>query len=927
MPRNDEVVGRDSELASIIEFLGNSSAGCAGMLLVGEAGIGKSTVWTAGLEAARQRSVTVLACRCGQPDAKLSFSALGDLLGPVLDRAAAQLPAPQARALDIALVRADPTGAALDRRAVSLGFLSLLQQLSASTSLLLAIDDIQWLDTATAGVLEFALRRLESEPVTVLASLRSPQDDPMPLDLGDSVLAGGLARLPLGPMTFGAISKILHDQASTSLSRPLAWRIFQASGGNPFYALELARALLERGADQPAGEPLPVPVGLARLVRARLSGLPEATRELLLLAAALPQPTVALLAQACRGLPVLRSLQPAIDRGITEIVGGEIRFAHPVWASAAYSAAAPAERQQVHLRLAAVAGDVEGRARHLALAAEQPSEEVAEALSEAASAARARGAGQAAAEYAALAARLTPGSERQSRRRIEAADYLFHAGDSAGAGRTLEALVAELPPGQVRAQARVGLGRIRMYDAGNQAAMGVLEPALEDARDEPLLQAEIHQTMAWICDFDLAEGRKHADAAIALLDDAAAPALLAGALGAKLWLEFLLGYGLHLDLAERAAALEQQARATRAVEGADLPLGALLKSADHLDEAREKLEGVLAAATREQDESSRFEVLLELGHLECLAGRWPLAERYKAEAAEFVELTGQDEPRPAVLALGGLVDALLGRLESAHAQAGDGLELAEASHSTWFVLMTLPVLGFADLSAGRPAQAAVQLARADELCERIGLREPGRFRFHADYVEALIASGELDSAADVLNRFEGRGRALNRAWAMATSARCRGMLLAARGDMIAAFAQIEIALRHHEQLPMPFELARTLLAGGQICRRARRKRDAKDMLTAAESMFASLGAVTWAASAADGLSRLGIRAHAPLELTETERQVAELAAAGMTNREIAERMFISLRTAEANLSRVYRKLGIRSRAELARDFGARGVQA
>jgi DNA-binding CsgD family transcriptional regulator len=927
MPRSGEVIGRDAELASIAERLSTISSGCVGLLLVGEAGIGKSTVWSAALEAAVSRSVTILACRCAQTEATLSFSALGDLLGPVLDDAAALLPAPQTRALEIALLRADPTDAALDTRAVCLGFLSAVRQLSRSASVLLAIDDIQWLDAATAQVLEFALRRLVSEPVALLASMRSPQDGDLPLDLNDAMLAGGLVRLPVGPLAAGAITKILHDQAGASMSRPLVWRIFQASGGNPFYALELARELQAHGAEPAAGEPLPVPAGLARLVEARFAGLPAATRELLLLAAAAPHPTIALLAEACPGQQIVPSLQAALDRGIAEISGGAIRFAHPLWASAAYSAAAAGARQQAHLRLAAVTSDAEARARHFALAAERPSEEVAVALSQAASRARARGAAQSAAECAALAARLTPGTEQQWRRRIEAADYLFHAGDAISACAQLEALIAELPPGPVRAQARVGVGRIRMYDAGTQAAISVLEPALEDAREEPLLRAEIHHMMAWNCDHDLSEGRRHADAAVALLEAADAPGRLAGALGAKLWFGFLLGEGLKLDLAERAAALERQARATRAVEGVELPLGALLKSADRLDEARAKLEGVLEAAAREQDESSRFEVVLELGHLECLAGRWPLAERYAAEAAEFVELTGQEELRPAVLGLGGLVDALLGRLDDARAKAAEGLRLAEASRSTWFALMTLPVLGFAELSAGQPAQAAAHLARADEVCERIGLREPGRFRLHADYVEALIACGELDGAAEVLGRFTERGHAIGRPWAMATAARCSGLLLAARGDLPAAVAQVEIALRHHEQLPMPFELARTLLVGGQVHRRARHKHDARDMLARAESMFGSLGAATWAGRAREGLSRLGIRPPAPLELTATERQVAELAAAGLTNREIAERMFISLRTTESNLSRVYRKLGVRSRAELARDFGARALQA
>jgi DNA-binding CsgD family transcriptional regulator len=923
MPRSREVVGRDAELASVARFLGGPQAGCAGLLLVGEAGIGKSTVWAEAAAAARSRSFQVLACRCAQPEAKLSFSALGDLLGPVLDDGALRLPAPQAKALDVAMLRVDPADGALDTRAVCLGVLSALRELSAAGGVLLAIDDIQWLDAGTAGILEFALRRLETEPVAVVASLRRPSGGGVPLDL-DRVVPGGVTRVPLGPLPLAAITKILRDRGMERLSAPAVWRIFQACGGNPFYALELARELQAQGAEPAAGEPLPVPASLSRLVEERLAGLPDAARELLLLAASAPHPTVALLSRACLGRPVVSLLQPALDRGIAEVGGGTIRFAHPLWASAAYSAAAASDRQQAHRRLAGVCGDAEERARHLALAAEQPSEEVAAALSEAARLARSRGAAQAAAEYAAMAARLTPGQERRWDRRIAAADYLFNAGDAAGAGKLLDALMAELPAGPVRARSR--LGRIRTYDA-NQAAIGELERALEDARGEVRLQAEIHQTMAWLCDFDLSEGLRHADAAMAVLADEDAPDLLAGVLGAKLWLEFLLGNGLRLELARRAAELERRARPARAVDGVELPLGALLKSADRLDEARAKLEGVLAAAARDQDDSSRFEVGLELGHLECLAGRWPLAERYASQAAEYVELTGQDELRPMVLGLAALVDALQGRLDRARAHATDGARRAEKSRNTWSALMILPVLGFIEFSAGQHAEAVTHLAQADATCERIGVREPGRFRFHADYAEALIACGELDRAAAVLDRLGERGQALERPWAMATAARGQAMLMAARSDLEAAASLVEIALARHEQLAMPFELARTLLVGGQVHRRARQKKQARHMISRAESAFTSLGAAAWAARARDELSRVGIRPPAPLELTATERQVAQLAAAGMTNREISERMFISLRTTEDNLSRVYRKLGLRSRAELARDFAAGGPGA
>jgi DNA-binding CsgD family transcriptional regulator len=920
-----EVIGRDAELASVRAFLDGAAAGSSALLLEGEPGIGKSTVWLAALAEARRRSCVVLSCRCAQPERVLSFSGLTDIVGPVLDGVLPQLPQPQARALEIALVRVDPGDAPLDQRAVRLGFLSVLRLLAQSSTVALGIDDVQWLDVATERVLEFAVSRLATEPVAVIMSRRIAPDAGFPAALEAGLRPGRLTRLPLGPLAIGAITKVLLDQVDIGMSRPLLRRVYETSAGNPFYALELARALRARGAEPAIDEPLPVPPGLTELILARMADLSAQTRELLLLAAAAAAPSVALLGEATGGGPVVPVLQQAIDRGIVGVAnGGEVHFAHPLWASAAYSAVSLAEQQRAHARLAQVALDPEARARHLALAAERPSEEVAAALGEAARRARARGAIHTAAEHAILAARLTPETEPRWRRRIEAAEYLFSAGDAAAADHLLEELVAELPHGPVRAAARIALGRIRTYNASNRAATEVLRLALDDAKDAPLLLAEIHLTMAWICDFDLAEGLQHADAAVGLLEDRDQPTLLAGALGAKLWLGFLVGDGLRVELAARAVALERQARSVRAVDGIDLPLGALLKAADRLDEARVKLEGVLAAIRKERDDSSRFEVIVELGHLECLAGRWQQAEEYATEAAGFAELTGQSELRPAVLALTATLDALLGRLDRARASAQEGLALAETAQGTWLVLMNLPVLGYLELTAGRLTEAIAHLARADDLCEQIGLREVGRFRFYADYAEALIAVGELERAEEVLARFEARGRAAGRQWALATASRCRVLLLAARGDLAAALAEMEIVLPLHDGLPMPFERARTLLVGGEVHRRARHKREARILLEAAESAFSSLGAAAWAAKARDGLARIGLRPPSPLDLTPTERGVAELAAAGLTNREIADRMFISVRTAESTLSRVYRKLGIRSRAELARDFGARG---
>jgi DNA-binding CsgD family transcriptional regulator len=225
-------------------------------------------------------------------------------------------------------------------------------------------------------------------------------------------------------------------------------------------------------------------------------------------------------------------------------------------------------------------------------------------------------------------------------------------------------------------------------------------------------------------------------------------------------------------------------------------------------------------------------------------------------------------------------------------------------------------LGFAELSAGNHSAAEASLSRAAGLAERIGLAEPAAWRFHANHIETLINLGDLERAEELLTWLERRGRATGRRWTLATAARCRGLLLAAQGDTAGAVQALDEALLHHQHLAMPFELGRTLLITGQIQRRAKRKALARQHLEQALGIFESLPAPTWAARAHAELSRIGLRPPAPLDLTATEERVAALAASGHTNRQVAAALFLSPRTVEANLARVYRKLGVSSRAEL-----------
>ncbi len=270
------VLGREAEMVAVDKLLDSGRRGRAALVLEGNPGIGKTTVWRQGISRAADAQYRVLTCRTAPTEARLSFTALSDLLAPLESAAFASLPDPQRRALDAALLRAHAEGAA-NPRAIGTAVVSLLSRLAASGPVLLAIDDLQWLDMPSARALEFALRRLDAQPIAVLATAR----------LGER---GGVPRLPgidrfdtvrLGPLSLAALYRIIEAELGRALSRPLLVKLEQACGGNPFYALEIARAL-EPTANLLPGQELPIPDNLRELLAKRLRKLPPRTRDALL---------------------------------------------------------------------------------------------------------------------------------------------------------------------------------------------------------------------------------------------------------------------------------------------------------------------------------------------------------------------------------------------------------------------------------------------------------------------------------------------------------------------------------------------------------------------------------------------------------------------------------------------------------------------
>jgi DNA-binding CsgD family transcriptional regulator len=924
-----DVIGRESELAIIHRFLDSIPTGPSALLLSGDAGIGKTTVWKEGLAGALQRRYRTLSCGPVEAETRLSYAALGDLLEPVLEEALPTLPEPQRQALEVALLRSPSSGARAGQRAVSLAVVGCLRLVASTSPVVVAVDDVQWMDLPSVRVLQFVVRRLKDEPVGFMLAVRGTDTDDDQLGVVSAFPQDRVHPVRIGPLSFDAIERVLRDKVGEGFPRTTLLSLHEMSGGNPFFAQEIGLALLRRGGEVAAGERFPVPDRLQELIEDRLEGLPAGTVEALEVVSALSAPTLDAVAAAIAPSAVDHRIRPAIENGVVEVVGGRLRFTHPLLASAVYQRSPLASRRQLHARLATIVRDPEERARHLALSVEGPDDAAAGALEEAALLAGSRGAPQSAAELWEMARRATPEDQGEElrRRTHEAGMAHYESGDTTIARNVLQEAVDLSRHGPPQARVLLDLGLVVAAEEGWRRAVDIFMAALDEVGDDVALQARVEQGLgyAWLFMGDLEASERHARSALELAEELQDPRVMAEAYQAYPFVEFLLGRGVDREMLDRGVALEghMSGEFISSILRASFVLALLLKFTDRLDEARETFNELLSYAATRGVESPIPQIQYHLAELECWAGNWAAAMEHAREgmAAAQRQAMGWSLSSMTHFAVG-LVEAHLGRSDAAKLEALEGLRLAEAADEILPLVPNLSVLGFLELSSGNPSEAHRYLSRAVELVEAMGVREPAYFRIVPDEVEALVALGQLDEAEALLAPFEDAGRSLDRAWAMATGARCRALVFAARGDLPAASAAADEALRQHVRLPLPFERGRTLLVSGTVQRRAKRRREARDTLTEALEVFDGLGAASWADKARAELARIGGRAPAPssLALTPTEGRVAALVAAGGTNREVADALFVSVHTVEANLKRIYRKLGIRSRTELASKY-------
>lgn len=891
----------------------------SGVLLHGPEGIGRSTLLTALAAAAPG---TVLRCAPAEEDAPLPYAGLMDLFARVPEHCLESLAPGPRTALEAALLRGGAPTDGHDRLALRVAVLDTLRALASTGPVLLVVDDVQWLDEPTADLLAFAVRRLDGLDLRVLAAERVPEGE-QPVHL--RCCPPDTLELPVPPLTDEEVAHLLRTDLGTGLPPATVRAVQELAAGNPWYARELGRAahkahgLPGSPGSGPYGADVPPRLRAHLLRRVRL--LPDPARFALLVASAAARP----------GLTVLRDAglsDPAADLAAAERLGvaavdadGAVRFRHPLLRAAVYADAPGSDRRRAHALLADAVTEPVERARHLAHARPYEDEATARTLMSAADTARREGAPDTGFELAALAARRTPGDRPADRadRLLAAAEYACDAGRIEEAGEAAGAVLTESDSARRRVRARL----ILLRNAGQalEGAGDLIEEGLQDALGEPESEARLHHWAAvrgLLCG-ELEEADRHARQAAEAGDTETRIAAFATLARVR----SLAGEPLAADAALMAALALSGGTGGGPESWRLIRMRAILAlDSDRVPEAHEQLTRLLAAVGELAGVEDVLATLVALTRVQVRAGHCREALLTADRCARPLAEAGV--PAAPALYAAALAATAGGTAEGARQLAAQAVRASEADGDRLFLLRALAVLGQAELLGGDPrgAAAAVEaLQRVRELGTAMSAADPPLLHWYADLAEALVVLGETDEAGAVVQEARARMSAATPGSVQAALERAEGLREAGLGRAKEGAARLRGAVEQLRRLPLPVELVRTLIALGAVERRSRRRSSARGILGEALEIATRIGAAPLAQRAREELARVDAgeragEAGGP-ELTPTEARIAALVGGGATNREVAAELFISVKTVEGALSRVYRKVGVRSRTALA----------
>ena len=901
------LLGRDEVLVRCRAGLADGG----GVLLTGAAGIGKSAVLDALDAEATEAGALVLRSNSSAIEASLPHLTLYDLFArPVAEQDG--LIAPHLRSvLDAALLRSPADGARADavpteQLAIRVAVLELLRSLAAHRPVLLVLDDAHCLDPASAQVLGFAARRLHGHRVRVVATERVAEGrEPVCLDL----LPEPRTELSMGALPEAVIGELLRTRLGLPPTDRISERIQAASGGNPFFALELGRAALRSDTPVSTDEPLPVPERLRGLLADRLAALPREAVDALLLVAAAARPLRRLPA------PDDRALAAALAAGVVTRgpgPGPELRFTHPLLREIIYADASPEQRQECHAALARLLDDPLERARHRALATARADAGLAEELADAARIAVNRGAPALAAELSRLAAERTPDDPGLAAERL--LDCAWHSYDAGLVDQARETCGTVLRGAAGPATVGARLLLVQLAGGDRSGVPALLDAAQADAGDDPRLRAAVQLYRA-----DHAFSTGEAEFGLAELAEAERYAERSGDVDQQ------------IEVIALRAPIEMQSHSDRVLPSlrhatalaAGRPAAALTAAAIRIrcalvvwllrgGETAEALEAVnllradVETAGRVKDLG---EVLHMVASVHERAGL--CAQAYRAGVlGGRLRLELEPTPGPGLM-LSAAAELNGGTAERAGELAAAAIRAGELAGDTEWHAYALGLHGRADLLGHRMPQAADNLGRCRALLRGLGFVDPALFLVDADLVEALARSGAVDEAGAVLAQATAEADRLDR-WVLRLGlARARAVLDGLAGDPRGAADRLRSALAPAH--PYPLESARAMLTLGDLERRARRRAAARADLRAAAQAFAGAHCLPWLDYTRERLTRLDGPA---AMLNDLERQIVELVQNGSTNRQIAAALHVSIKSVEGSLTRLFRRFGVRDRAEL-----------